>query len=420
MIELARHRLVLLAVVALGALGTIGVVAAAIAPARVKPSPCGPISAGKEASSRLRIAGNRMQDSAGHVVTPYGVSVVGGPQTTNWARTEQATVAQIVAAHRYWHANAVRLQLSEGLFFDKPTRGHTYNVPYAKSVDRLVCRILAQGDIAVVNDMTLFTGWKRGPTEKTIRFWRYMSTRYGDRFPVIFDLYNEPQLTRHGGGGNFMPVSRAWRIWRSGGTVGGVKYVGMQDLVDEIRIKQRVRNVIWAEEPYYVKADQARFDLLPSHLLKGSDIVYAFHKPNMDERSRSYTDVRAVARTGLPLIDSEWGQFAAIDRPWMCQADAYRTTPPYLKYLRDQGIGMLSWSLQPGALVKGLTHKDTVHDGNDVRWTTNPRDLAQPTEMKPNYGCTRRALGQGAGRLVMDYFKRYSARPPRALFPKIG
>jgi hypothetical protein len=81
---------------------------------------------------------------------------------------------------------------------------------------------------------------------------------------------------------------------------------------------------------------------------------------------------------------------------------------------------MLAWSLQPGALVKGQDGVDTVHDGNDWRYTTNARDLAQPTEMKSSYGCNSRARGQGVGRLVMDYFAEYSQRPPTTLFPKLG
>ena len=381
---------------------------------------CGPLRGGNEAGSRLRVVGAQMQDSAGRVFLPYGVSLVGGPQTVNWRQTEAAARAQIVAAHRYWHANAVRVQVSESNLFKRPTRGHSYNVAFARSVDRLVCQIVRQGDIPVLNVMTLFSGWTPGPTHETVRFWRFMSRRYGNRFPVIFDLYNEPQLTRNGHTLRFLPHERAWRIWQSGGMVAGVRYAGMQDLVNEIRIKQGARNVIWAEEPYYLHPNDSRLALLPRHLLKGDDIVYAFHKPSMDPGSRSFRDLRAVATQGLPLVDSEWGQFAATDRPWMCQSDAYRTVPPYLQFLRDNAIGMLSWSLQPGSLVKGIARRDTVHDGNDLRFTTDPRRLAQPTEMRPSYGCTRAALGQGAGRLVMDYFKRHSARPSKALFPKLG
>jgi hypothetical protein len=383
-------------------------------------TPCGPVRPGNEATTRLQINGTHMQDTAGNVIQPYGISVVSGPETVNWARSEESVAAQIDAGHDYWHANAVRIQVAEATLFKKPTRGHSYNVAFAQSVDRLLCRVLAHGDIPVLNDTTIFTGRERGPAQRSLRFWRFMSKRYGNRFPMIFDLFNEPQVTRNPRTGRFLPASQVWEIWHSGGKVGGLEYVGMQDLVDEIRVRQRVNNVIWAEEPYYVAFDRATLNLLPQHLLTGADIAYAFHKPNMRQSSRSFQDLKDVAAQGIPLVNSEWGQYAADDRPWMCQSDAYRTAPPYLQFLRDASIGVLAWSLQPGALVKGTDGVDTVHDGNDWRYTKNPRDLAQPSEMQPSYGCNSQARGQGVGRLVMDYFAEYSQRPPTTLFPRLG
>jgi cellulase (glycosyl hydrolase family 5) len=407
---------------------TRAALAAAVALALTLPStaaaatrtPCGPIQAGNEATTRLQIAGTHMQATDGTVVQPYGISVVSGPETVNWRRSEKAVAAQIDAAHDYWHANAVRIQVSEKNLFKHPTRGYSYNVAFAQSADRLICRVLGHGDIPVLNDTTIFTGRERGPGPLSIRFWRFMSQRWGNTFPIIFDLFNEPQVTRNRRTGRWLPPADVWRIWRSGGTVGGIKYVGMQDLVDEIRVRQRVSNVIWAEEPYYVEFDQATLNLLPQHLLDGGDIVYAFHKPNLRQSSRSFTDLQKVAAQGIPLANSEWGQYAATDRPWMCQSDAYRTVPRYLQFLQDASIGLLAWSLQPGALVKGKAGVDTVHDGNDWRYTQNPRALALPNEMRPNYGCTKTARGQGAGRLVMDYFASLSVRPPATLFPKLG
>jgi cellulase (glycosyl hydrolase family 5) len=409
--------------VALGLVTAAAMVTAASAlsaDSTVTSTPCGPVRADRQARASLHVAGTRMQDTNGNVVLPYGISLVSGPQTVNWAQTEKAAAAQIIAAHRYWHANTIRVQVSEALLLDNPTRGHSYNVPFARSVDRLVCRILRQGDIPVMNDTTIFTGRERGPGQRTIRFWRFMSSRFGNRFPVIFDLFNEPQVTKNRHTGRFLSPSHAWRVWRSGGRVDGIRYVGMQDLVDEIRIRQRVSNVIWAEEPYYLEADQARLDLLPRYQLKGADIVYAFHKPNMRASSRSFTDLRAAAAQQIPLIDSEWGQFAATDRPWMCQHDAAQTAPAYLQFLRDSSIGVLAWSLQPGALVKGIAGRDTVHDGKDMRFTANPRALALPNRMNHTYGCTDAARGQGVGRLLMDYFARYSAHPEASLFPRFG
>ena len=383
-----------------------------------KPTPCGFIRVGNEATDRLRVAGDRMVDSRGARFMPYGVSIVSGPQTINWRTTQRAAAAQIVASSRYWHANSVRLQASESLLFDQPTPGRSYNVPFARAVDQLVCQIIGQRQIPVLNDTTIFTTLERGPGPRTVRFWRFMSRRYKN-LPVIFDLFNEPKVTMTPRTRAYLAQSHAWRVWRSGGRVSGMRYVGMQDLVDAIR-SQGATNIIWAEEPYYLEANLARLELLPGYRLRGGNIVYAFHKPDMQPASRSFRGVQSATADRIPLVNSEWGQFAATDRPWMCQSDAYRTVPAYLRYLRRSGIGMLAWSLQPGALVKGVRGKDTVHDGLDTRFTTDPLELARPTEMRSSYGCTAAARGQGAGRLVMDYFARYSVPPPAAVFPKLG
>jgi Cellulase (glycosyl hydrolase family 5) len=415
-----RHKLVGALVAAGISVGGVILLGAAVPSAEQasKSTPCGTIR--HAATTQLHIVGKQIRDSSGRVVEPNGISLVSGPETVNWARSERAVAAQIDAAHNYWHANAVRIQISETMLFKDPTRGRGYNVKFAQSVDRLICRIVKHGDIPIINDTTIFTGREPGPGRRSIKFWRFISKRYGNRFPAIFDLFNEPQVTRNPLTKQSLPDTTVWQIWRSGGTVGGIKYVGMQDLVNEIRVKQGVKNVIWAEEPYYVDFDRASLGLLPDHLLKGGDIVYAFHKPNLKESSPSYRDLRAVADQGIPLVDSEWVQYAATDRPWECQEGSYETAPPYLKFLRTASIGMIAWSLQPGALVKGVAGVDTVHDGNDWRYTSNPRDLAEPNEMNADYGCTSSARGQGVGRLVMDYFARNSARPPATLFPKLG
>jgi hypothetical protein len=415
-----RLPFIVLLVFGAAAVAALLVAAAPSADQRAIATACGPLRPGNEATARLRMVGNQLQDTAGNVITPYGISLLSGPETVNWKRSEGAVAAQIIAADRYWHANTVRLQISEHMLFRQPTRGRSYDVAFAKSVDRLVCRIIKQGQIPVINATTIFTGREPGPSGRTLRFWRFMSKRYGNRFPVIFDLFNEPQVIRHPRTKEFLKPDDVWRIWRDGGTVDGKRWLGMQDLVNEIRIKQRVNNVIWAEEPYYTAADKASLDQLPQYLLKGADIAYAFHKPSMVWDSRSFRDLREVAQTKIPLVDSEWGQFAATDRPWMCQPDSYTTAPRYLQFLRDASIGMLAWSLQPGALVRGTEGVDTVHDGNDWRYTDDPRELAVPNEIRPDYGCTAAARGQGVGRLVMDYFARYNKRAPKVLFPKLG
>jgi len=382
---------------------------------------CGPLRESREATATLRVVGTRIEDSDGNPFVPYGVAVVSGPSTVNWAATEKAVAAQIIAAHRYWHANTVRIESSEQQLFANPTPGRGFNTRYAASVDRLVCLALTQGQIPVVNDATLFTAPKQhGPTTRTIRFWEFMSERYGDRFPVIFDLYNEPKLSRDPHTRALFDPGVTWGVWQSGGKLAGSRYVGMQKVVDAIRVKKRVENVIWVEEPYYLYPHERHTEMLPQHLLRGSNIVYAFHKSTLEPNSVSWRLIRDVEDRGIPLVDSEWSQFAADNRPWECLDGAYKTAPGFLEFLRKFPIGVLGWSLQPGALVQGIPGTETVHDGNDTRYTTDPRRLSAPNEMNPDYGCTAAARGQGVGRLLQNYFARYSKRPSTALFPKFG
>jgi hypothetical protein len=377
---------------------------------------CGKVSGNP---SQLKVVGARMQGTDGSAFIPYGISVISGPETTNWALSEKAVLAQIIASKRYWNANSVRIQVSQSLLFKNPTRRHTYNVPFAASVNRLVCAALRQGQVVILNDNSIFTGARKGPTELTRRFWRFMAKRYGNNLPIIFDLYNEPQVTRDQRTQEFFTPEKAWDLWRDGGSAGrGQRYLGMQDLVDTIRNKMHARNVIWAEQPYYFTLSHTRLDLLATHLLKGGDVVYAFHKLAMNHDDVSSKAVQTLSKQGVPLVTSEWTQFAATDRPWMCQPDSYKLVPGYLDYLRQYKIGLIAWSLQPGVLVRGIPGVDTVHDGNDYRYTHNPEDLAQPSEMQSDYGCSERARGQGAGKLVKDYFARYGVRASTSLFPR--
>ena len=81
-------------------------------------------------------------------------------------------------------------------------------------------------------------------------------------------------------------------------------------------------------------------------------------------------------------------------------------------------IGLIAWSLQPGALVRGPAGVDSVEDGNDFRFTQNPYDLAVPTVMKPRYGCNNASRGQGAGALVQDFFAQTQMPVPPNLVPR--
>jgi hypothetical protein len=390
--------------------------ASALLSARPVQTPCGRVSRDHRASAWLRIVGRYMKDPAGRIVEPYGMSLVGGPQTRAWALGEASTDVQILAADEHWHANAARIQVSEDNLLGRPTPGHPYNVPFAMSVHRLICKILSLHEIPIVNDNTMFTGNSLNPTRRTLEFWDLMSEWYGNTFPVIFDLYNEPRLRRRPNSTAWMAPRRIWQLWQWGGRFNGVTYVGMQALVNEIRRHDRVRNVIWAEGPY----ETSRMELLPHHLLTGGNIAYSFHKGDPALTSRWVRQIGTLTNRGIPLVDGEWSQYAALHHPWECYPSAYQTVPAYLAYLRHRSIGLIAWSLQRGSLVSGTAGQYTVHDGNYSAFTTNALDLVTPSFLTPAYACDAPSFGQGAGELILEYFSRYSSKLAQAFFPRLG
>ena len=99
-------------------------------------------------------------------------------------------------------------------------------------------------------------------------------------------------------------------------------------------------------------------------------------------------------------------------------SDARSGVPRFFSFLRRAQIGLIAWSLQPGALVHGQSGVDTINDGNDFRFTTNPFDLATPNVMKRGYGCNSASRGQGAGALVQQFFAQSYMPAPVTLLPR--
>ncbi len=392
---------------ALGMSGTA--LANPAAPSLINPDATCGTAAPHFPKDHLKVVGRRLKDTERHVIVPEGISVVGGPEERDYDAAGPATLAQIEAAHAAWHVNSQRLQASEANLINRPTSGYGYNRKFAEYLNRMICRILGYHEIPIVNDNTWFTGNKPGPTATTAKFWQYMSLNYR-RWPVIFDLFNEPRLKWNGKNGPLMSDSRIWRLWKRGGKVAGVRYVGMQSLVNDIRNRYHAGNVIWVESAY----ETSHTAQLPGHLLAGRNLMYSFHKLKLNQ-SAGWQAVGALAARGIALVDGEWTAFAALNRPWECYSDAYTAAPAYLAYWKSEGVGIEAWSLQPGSLVHPKPGV-TVHDGNYLGFTTNPAMLEVPNVMRSDFGCNSQSLGQGAGTLVMSYFKHNTVAAPRALF----
>jgi len=328
--------------------------------------------------------------------------------------------AQITAAYQYWHANTIRLQVAEDDLFTHLKRGQTYNPQFLAAIVQQVNYIRSLGMVAVINDQTEFTDNTPNPTNETSHFWKIVAAKFKSSPYVIFDIFNEPRLISKANMSplgvsvapdpfldpNLMahrkpivPISdnQAWEIWRNGGTVNGVAYVGMQQLVNEIR-KTGAQNLVWVEGTY----DALR--LPPNqYLLHGTNIVYSIHHANLN----SPGSWRSIARLAAirPVVEGEWAQY---ESSWAeCYSRAYTDAPKYLNFLHGLRIGVIAWSLQPNSLVKGNAHIGQPDNLNTPSSTDQASKLALPTTLTPTYVCGK-GHGQGVGQLLQSYFSQNS------------
>jgi hypothetical protein len=136
-----------------------------------------------------------------------------------------------------------------------------------------------------------------------------------------------------------------WQVWRNGGTVDGVNYVGDQALVNTIR-NAGAANVIIAEGNDY---DQD-LKLLPQYYLSGKNIAYGV-EPVLSATEDTQTEWNA-----------DYGRFTAAVpifpesfRPWYteCSAQAPTVLPQLFHYLRTINMGLIVWTLLPGVTTVG-------------------------------------------------------------------
>lgn len=356
----------------------------------------------------------------GHVFIPEGISVYGGLEAPNYHKNVANDYAQIKAANLYWHANTIRLQVAETDLFANVPSTQPYNIRFLSALKDQVNYASSLGMVVVINDQTEFTSKTVSPTTMSQQFWAVMADQFRNRPNVIFDIFNEPRLTSAVGTNPLtadvpynsfvanqlvttppqpskLSSDQAWTLWRNGGWVDGIDYVGMQDLVDEIR-DAHAPNIIWAEGTY----DARR--LPPSqYLLNGTNLVYSIHHPNLNS-PQSWRRIGDLAATH-PVVEGEWAQY---ESKWAeCYSKAYINAPKYLDFLQRHHIGVIAWSLQENSLLKGTRADGQPTNLNTNEDSPNASDLSTPDKLGTNYNCDTR-YGQGVGQLLQDYFAKNS------------
>jgi hypothetical protein len=352
----------LAATVALLALPAAGAGAARTA------APPPPVKCGR-AHGPFHVSGAQVIAQDGRTFVPLGMTVPGLAVADPQAGTA-ALDAQINAAAKWWCVNTIRLQVAQADLLGP------HPVPrYLAEVEAAVGLAQSQGLVVVISDQTEYVGGQPAPTGTTVTFWKRLTAVYGHDGQVIFDLFNEPRVAE--------PTQAAtWQLWLSGGTFQGVRYVGMQQLANDVR-GHSGRNLLWVEGPHTAST----LAEVGTHLItKGGALEYDYHHPTGPHTVASWQANFGYLVTGhiAPVVDGEWTNFAAAKGE--CWPQAPTQVPAYLSYLRKLGIGLAAWMLAKGVLIQTSSLWDPTHI-NAGSWS-----------------CTN-GLDQGAGNPIMNWFK---------------
>ena len=270
---------------------------------------------------------------------PVGITLSGLQDYVITPNLVHTMERQIRASRIAWHSNTVRLQILQdrlvGVFGTKHDRYYMY-----------VIRTLADYAIhlglnVVLNAQTeLSVGYNRGerlPTHTTWKFWQYILQAFQDNPHVILDLFNEP---RH----------CTWAQWDTGAVMGGVRYEGMQQLVSQIRATD-ADNSIWVEGINWATTLEG-VPLLrqPSGF---PPIVYTIHHPGSTTENAAPANLALwwqsfgyLAARHIPVVDAEFANYIG-NYHWK---NAAAMIPRYFRYLTAHHVGLMAWSLVPGAL----------------------------------------------------------------------
>jgi hypothetical protein len=335
-------------------------------------------------SSSYSVSGNKILDSSGKQYIPLGVTVF-GISKTGWQDNIAGDLDQINASSSYWKANIVRIQVSP-YYLNNNTPGYLDGIKKEVSTaetDNLNVIISAQYE----NTKNLYP--LAAPDSSTENFWNTLSPIYAHDSHVWFDLFNEPT------------ADKPYSIWKNGGTVNSKNYTGMQTLVNDIR-KIAPNNIIVAESI----DDFQHLEGIKNYTLSGGNIIYSVHPyfsnvttPTTETSSWWQQHVWAPSWGSfagqLPIIIGEWGEHEGPDS--QCQPNAPDLVPGFLSYISTLHLGLIGWSLTPGAMIRG-------------------NNLENPNKFDPGtiYDCTKANTGdnsQGAGADILQYFSeggRYS------------
>ncbi len=304
----------------------------------------------------LRVEGNQLLDASGKLARLRGVNCAGMEFSSNGEGRIEETVRVAVSQ---WHANLIRLPLSQDRWFGRAPDQDDGGAAYRALVRRLV-DFCEASDVHILLDLHWSDAGEWGknigqhdlPDANSIAFWKSIAPVYKGNPAVLFDLYNEPTRI-------------TWDQWLKGGQVTehdekkGVTLtydaVGMQAVLDAIR-STGARNLAvagginWAYEVGGILEGRQLAD--PA----GLGVLYAVHPyPHPFKGIGRETIPQWAARMEafgrkLPFIVTEFG---SDEVSWPFPKDSgynnERWNREMLAALEERGWNWTSWDFHPRA-----------------------------------------------------------------------
>jgi endoglucanase len=305
----------------------------------------------------LKVTGTQLLNSAGQTVRLRGVNCAG----LEWASDGDGhTLKTVEVAVKEWHANLIRLPLSQDRWFGKAPEQKDDGAAYRALVRQVVDFCSAHNAYIMLDLHWSDAGvWGQNigqhnlPDENSVIFWKDIAPVYRDNPAVLFDLYNEPSRIK-------------WDQWFNGGPMTETdqktkvkltyESVGLPALFAAIR-STGAKNVIvaggsnWAYDVSGIRPDRQIAD--PA----GNGVIYAVHPyPHKFEGFGLETIAQWAARMEafgqtFPFIVAEFG---SIEKWWPLPKDWNYNDEKWnremLRVLEAHHWNWTAWDFHPTAM----------------------------------------------------------------------
>ena len=264
-------------------------------------------------TNALRVQGNQLVDSAGHVVRLRGVNRSGAEYACaqGWGFFDGPSDSASVAAIAAWQANTVRVPLNESCWLGINGVAPAYGGDnYRQAITGFVDRLNRAGLIVILDlhwsgaDTVKALGQAPMPNrDHTPEFWRQVAAAFKGNDRVVFDLFNEPYPD------NNADTPEAWRCWRDGGTCQGMSFqaAGMQELVDAVR-STGATNVIMIGGVRYASTLSSWLAYRPTDPLNNVAASWHIYNFSWCTTSTCWDSEAAPVAQQVPLVLGELGQ----------------------------------------------------------------------------------------------------------------